>query len=259
MLAAERVKVFWQPGCTSCLRTKEFLTKSGVDYESINVHGNPAAMEELRKLGARSVPVVSRGGQFVFAQALGDVIKFLDLKVKLQERLSPEELIGKLNIVLPSAARYMRQIPPEWLEKQFRNRNRPIRVLCHHVFRIVEGFLESMQDGRELTYERIMQEAPGLRSGEDIARFGEGVLARVNDWWAGLSDRSCSREMSTYFGRHSMHVVLERTTWHPTQHTRQLMLILETLDIKPDRPLTAADLAGLPLPDKAWDDEKEAA
>ena len=79
MLAtAERVRVFWQPGCTSCLRTKEFLTKSGVDYESINVHGNPAGMEELRKLGARSVPVVARGGKFVFAQALGDVIEFLD-------------------------------------------------------------------------------------------------------------------------------------------------------------------------------------
>ncbi|MCJ7838169.1 MAG: NrdH-redoxin, partial [Burkholderiales bacterium] len=29
--------MFWQPGCTSCLRTKEFLTRQGVDYESINV------------------------------------------------------------------------------------------------------------------------------------------------------------------------------------------------------------------------------
>ena len=259
MLAAERVKVFWQPGCTSCLRTKEFLTKSGVDYESINVHGNPAGMEELRKLGARSVPIVARGDQFVFAQTLTDVIKFLDLKVKLQERLSPEELIGKLNIVLPAAARYVRQIPAEWLEKPFRNRNRPIRLLAHHVFRIPEGFLESMHDGRELTYERIMQEAPALRSGEDIARFGESVLTRLQAWWKTYPDRSCSREMNTYFGRHSMHVVLERTTWHPTQHTRQLMLILDTLKIEPDRRLTAQDLAGLPLPDKVWDDEKEAA
>ncbi len=260
MPAAERVKVFWQPGCTSCLRTKEFLTKSGVDYESINVHGNPAGMEELRKLGARSVPIVARGDRFVFAQTLTDVIKFLDLKVKLQERLSPEELIAKLNIVLPAAARYVRQIPTEWLEKPFRNRNRPIRILAHHVFRIPEGFLESMHDGRELTYERIMEPpGPDLRTGESIARFGEGVLARVNGWWAGLSDRSCSREMNTYFGRHSIHVVLERTTWHPTQHTRQLMLILDTLNIEPDRRLTAQDLAGLPLPDKAWDDEKEAA
>jgi len=54
-----------------------------------------------------------------------------------------------------------------------------------------------------------------------------------------------------------MHVVLERTAWHPAQHTRQLMLILETLGIEPERRLTAEDLAGLPLPDKAWDDEKE--
>jgi hypothetical protein len=36
------------------------------------------------------------------------------------------------------------------------------------------------------------------------------------------------------------------------------MLILDTIGIEPDRGLTAEDLAGLPLPDKAWDDEKEA-
>jgi hypothetical protein len=33
------------------------------------------------------------------------------------------------------------------------------------------------------------------------------------------------------------------------------MLILESLGIPPDRPLSAADLAGLPLPEKAWDEE----
>jgi glutaredoxin len=253
---AERVRVFWQPGCSSCLRTKEFLTKNGVDYESINVHGNADAMEQLRQLGARSVPVVARGGDYVFAQTLTDVIRFLKLDIRLQERLSPDQLIGKLNIVLPAAARYVQQIPAEWLDKPFRNRNRPIRALGHHVFRIVEAFLEVVPDGSELTYERIMLEAaPSLRSGADLARYGADVLARANAWWAGCADRSCQGPMETYFGRHPMHVVLERTVWHPTQHARQLMLILETLGIEPDRRLTAEDLAGLPLPDKAWDDE----
>src|SRR5258706_14417735 len=98
MLAtAERVRVFWQPGCTSCLRTKEFLTRNGVDYESINVHGNAAGMEELRKLGARSVPIVARGVKFVFAQTLTDVINLLDLKVRQQELLSPDQLLLKLD------------------------------------------------------------------------------------------------------------------------------------------------------------------
>ncbi len=254
--AADRVRVFWQPGCSSCLRTKEFLSKNGVDYESINVHGNPAGMEELRKLGARSVPIVARGGKFVFAQTLTDVIRFLNLDVRLQERLSPEGLVGKIRIVLPAAARYLQQIPAEWLDQPFRNRNRPIRALGHHVFRIVEAFLEAVGDGRELTYELIMQEAaPTLRSSEDLARYGEGVLARVDQWWAGCTDRGGEAMMDTYFGRHPMQVVLERTAWHPAQHTRQLMLILDTLNIEPDGRLTAADLAGLPLPDKAWDNE----
>lgn len=258
MLATtERVKVFWQPGCTSCLRTKEFLTRHNVDYESINVHGNEAGMEELRKLGARSVPIVSRGDQFVFAQTLTDVIKFLDLKIKQQDELSPEQLMQKMDLVLTSAARYIRQIPNEELEKPFRNRNRPKRVLGHHIFRIVEGFLESMKDGKILTYDRIMEDATPatVRTSEDIARYGESVLARAKEWWRNYPDKTCRAPMETYFGSHPVHVVLERTVWHPAQHTRQLMLILESLNIKVDRPLTAADLAGLPLPEKAWDED----
>jgi len=253
---AERVKVFWQPGCTSCLRTKEFLTRHGVDYESINVHGNEAAMAALAKLGARSVPVVARGDRFVFAQAIGDVIEFLGLQVAPQERLAPEALMAKLELVLTAATRYVRQLPDAELDKAFRNRNRPIRVLAHHVFRIVEGFLESMRDGRELTYERIMQAMPAtMRSAEDVARYGEGVLTQAKQWWAAYPDKHCRNVMPTYFGAHSVHVVLERTVWHPAQHTRQLMLILESLGIAPDRPLGAADLAGLPLPEKAWDED----
>jgi len=253
---SERVRVFWQPGCTSCLRTKEFLTRHGVDYESINVHGNDAAMAELAQLGARSVPIVARGDRFVFAQTLGDVIDFLGMQVKPQERLDPEALMAKLDLVLIAAARYVRQIPQAELDKPFRNRNRPIRALAHHVFRIVEGFLESMQDGRELTYERIMQDTAPLRgTAEDIARYGEEVLARAKKWWVAYPDKRCAQPMATYFGEHPVHVVLERTVWHPAQHTRQLMLVLESLGIAPERPLTPADLAGLPLPEKAWDED----
>ena len=43
-----------------------------------------------------------------------------------------------------------------------------------------------------------------------------------------------------------MRQLLERSTWHPTQHARQLMAVLEGFGIQPDGPLTANDLAGLP-------------
>ncbi len=256
MGATERIRVFWQPGCTSCLRTKEFLSGHGVDYESINVHGNPAGMEALRRLGARSVPIVARGDRFVFAQSLADVVRFLDLKVALHEPLSPEALVAKMELVLTAAARYVRQIPPASLEQPFRNRARPIRVLCHHVFRIPEAFVEAVTGGTELTYELIMKEpAETIRTGADLAAYGASVLGRVRDWWARCPDRSCRVEMDTYFGRRPMHEVLERTAWHSAQHARQLMLILDTLQIEPDGRLTAADLAGLPLPKKPWDDD----
>jgi glutaredoxin len=255
MMTGEQVRVFWQPGCTSCLRTKEFLTRAGVEYESVNVHGNAAGMEELRKLGARSVPIVSRGDRFVYAQTLTDVVRFLDLQIKLHERLGPDELVQKLDLVLSAAARYVRQIPAERLELPFRNRNRAIRVLAHHAFRIPDAFLEVAPAG-PLAYERIMK-VPGedIRTAEDIARYGESVLARFEQWWAAYPDKACATEMDTYFGRHSMHEVLERTVWHPAQHTRQLMLILDELGIEPNRRLTMDDLAGLPLPEKAWDAE----
>ena len=49
------------------------------------------------------------------------------------------------------------------------------------------------------------------------------------------------------------HELFERTTWHSAQHCRQLMAALERLGIPPDGPLTAENLAGLPLPEKLWE------
>ena len=31
------LKVYWQPGCSSCLKTKEFLLEHGIPFESVNV------------------------------------------------------------------------------------------------------------------------------------------------------------------------------------------------------------------------------
>jgi len=47
---------------------------------------------------------------------------------------------------------------------------------------------------------------------------------------------------------------MERSTWHSAQHVRQLAMVVENLGIAPDRPLTAKETAGLPLPEKVWDD-----
>ncbi|WP_158906306.1 glutaredoxin domain-containing protein [Burkholderia sp. L27(2015)] len=254
MLAAdERIRVFWAPGCTSCLRVKEFLTRLEIDYESVNAASSAEHVEEMARLGARSVPIVSRGDAFVYAQSLADVASFLGLEVEVDRQLSPHELVRRVNIILPAGQRYIKQIPDDVLDVRFRNSVRLLRGIAHHVFRIVEAFVEAMETGVELSNELIMDATEAVRPGDDVLTYGSAVLAEFNAWWVRYPDKSCQAQMDTYFGRQSVHDVLERTTWHSAQHVRQLLLVLDTLGIAPDSPLTREDLAGLPLPEKVWE------
>ena len=68
-----------------------------------------------------------------------------------------------------------------------------------------------------------------------------------------MEDRSLSRVLTTYYGDTVAHKVFERVTWHSAQHCRQLMAVLERMEIQPDAPLKSEDLAGLPLPERLWE------
>ncbi len=219
----------------------------------MNVQDDPEAMAALRALGARSVPVVSRGDRFVFAQLLTDVSEFLEIEAAAGPELSVAELTARLDLVLETAARLIEQFPQARLADKLLNRDRSYRVLCHHVFRISEAFLENV-GGETLTYEMLTQEpGPEIATTADITGYGGGVRARFNAWWTACADREGVEPVETYFGRQTMHEVLERTTWHTAQHVRQLAMALEMQEITPDRPLDAAALAGLPLPEAVWD------
>jgi hypothetical protein len=210
-------------------------------------------MAALRRLGARSVPVVARGERYVFAQVIGDVVEFLGLDVDTRPALAPDELVRRLDKVLETAQRHALQMPPAALERQLPDRPRSYRVLLHHCFQIPAAFVDAMQGGT-LTYENMVAEPPEeMRSTAQIAAFGGEVRRRVAAWWAGLPDRSGAQPVDTYYGRQPLHHVLERTTWHSAQHVRQVASLLEQLGVAPDRPLGPAELAGLPLPQKLWD------
>jgi len=59
--------------------------------------------------------------------------------------------------------------------------------------------------------------------------------------------------VKTFYGAPPMHQLFERSTWHCAQHVRQLMAVLERFGVEPSGRLTAADFAGLPLPEGLWD------
>ena len=253
-MATESLKVYWRPGCSSCVRVKEFLTGLGVDYESVNVSATPEAMEELRELGVRTVPVVRLGDRYVFAQELADVSRFLGKDVQFR-RLGPSELIEKWLNVLEAAQRHVMQMPPERLaERATPGRDRSIRDLAYHIYQVPDAFLQAVEHGVEdLTSVYNAPPPPDVKTGEDIRAYGRSVTARVQRWWAGLADKSCGEDIKTYYGLQPLHHLLERCTWHSAQHARQIIAVLERFGIEPNGPLTARDYAGLPLPEGLWE------
>ena len=202
------------------------------------------------------MPTVFKDGKFVYGTNLKDVAKFIGLQATGYQALPPEKLIGKWVTVLTAAQRYIRQLPDERLAgRVIENRDRSIRHLSHHLFRVCEAFLETAVGGI-----KFESGAPGylspelaINTSDDLVRYGDNVIARLRRWWDDLADKSCQQKVETFFGTQTLHMLYERCTWHSAQHTRQLIAVLERLGIQPNGRLTAGDLAGLPLPQRLWE------
>lgn len=230
------------------------MSSHGIEFESINVREQADAMADLEGLGVHSVPIVARGSEFVFAQDLRDVARFVGVPLE-SPLLSQEALIRKLDLILAAALRYLGQLPRDYLNCTLPGRDRSCLDLTYHLFMIPIAFLDAACGG-ELTEMHFTRKPPaGMCSADGVARFGRQVRAEIRLWWDVVGDAGFPDEVSTYYGRHDAHKVLERTCWHTAQHCRQLMAVLELLGIAPDKELGAAELDGLPLPQQTWDPE----
>ena len=222
----------------------------------IDVANDPGGREKLLALGVRNVPVVSKGENYVFGQNLEDVAEFVGLQGTGHKPLPPDQLMKKWVMVLRALQRYARQLPTERIEENvIPNRPRSIRLLTHHAFRIAEAYLDTVEKGVEYSvgHANIPPKDGECVTGAQIAEYGEGVIKRLEKWWAGVKDKTLSEKIKTYYGMQPIAVVFERSTWHSAQHSRQLADVLERFRIQPDRKLTPQDLAGLPLPERLYE------
>ncbi|MGH7335106.1 MAG: hypothetical protein ACREKS_20660 [Candidatus Rokuibacteriota bacterium] len=141
-------------------------------------------------------------------------------------------------------------MPAEHLGMTAPDRDRSVRQLAYHIFRLSLAFREAMVE-RRLPEVWLVEEAPaGLGDGAALAGYGDGVRAQLADWF-GRAD-ACDGTVATYYGVQTAHQLLERTTWHAAQHVRQLHGLLGRMGVTPDDPLTDADVSGLPLPQEIW-------
>jgi hypothetical protein len=236
---------------------KEFLTKHGVPFVSVNVLEDKAALAELAELGIRSVPIVRRGTDWANGQVLKDVARVAGIAWGGAEVLPVPELVARLTAIQAAAQRFFTQIPDDKLDQLLPNRPRSYAQLAYHIFNIADAFLEHEVQGlplKEGAYSRVPP--PQMTTKADILAYGQRVLADLGDWWKALGQAAdFKRKANVYYGDVTLHEYLERTTWHSGQHVRQMMMVLGMLGIAPDRPVGQETFAGLPMPDRVWDDE----
>lgn len=246
--------VFWQPGCSSCVRVKEFLNRLEIPFKSVNVLTDSDARDELRRLGARSIPIVSRGDAFTYAQSIEDVAQFVNRMDAVTDRLPPEVLFSKWNKVLGVALAIIPSIPDAAFKQSvLSDVPRTYRDLSYHIFQVVDAFLQTVQEGLE-DWTLVANVPPHemIETKGDVVSEGEELTERLQRWWLTLEDKSCQQKLKMFYGEHPMHQFLERSTWHSAQHTRQLIELLSEKGIELPAKLDEEDYAGLPMPKKLW-------
>jgi hypothetical protein len=223
-----------------------------VNVEVVDVMNDPGGRERLLALGVRGLPILARGKDYTFGQRIEDIARFVGIDYRA-ESLPPEALVRKWVAILRAGQRIMRQFPPAVLDERVHEaRDQSIRHMGYHALRLGDAYLATAVEGVEDWLTISMEKPPAGASGADVAAYGDGVIERLQAWWDAQSDKTCAREVRTYSGVQSLREFLERQTWHSAQHIRQLTWRLEQLGIAPDKPLSAAQLTGLPIPEAIW-------
>jgi glutaredoxin len=273
-MAATDIHLYWATGCTSCLRVKEFLERNDVAFNSHNVIAEGAdessaldesrigvrgvdaeLLDEMEALGLpQHVPVVRYGEEWADGKDLRDVAQLLGIEYAA-EPLPVEELYRRLDLVLDATHDFLRDLPEDELGTHIPNRPRSYADLVQHIFSLPDVFLMH-EAGVAMDSVPRMEHEWDHHSTIALSTYGLSVQGRLSDWFAGPA-RSCnwSETADVFWGQPTKHEFFERTTWHTSQHVRQLEWILtEELDIEVDTSLDPVLWEGLPMPEKIWNE-----
>ena len=167
-------------------------------------------------------------------------------------KLPPRELGARLDRILACAEGLVGSFPIRALDHKPPQRDRSVRDLAFHVFRLSLAYVDGMDMG-ELPESWLQEQAPpDLVDGPAIARYGALVRGRVSGWFEGAALSEFARTIQVNHEAQNGHELLERTTSHAARHLRQLYALAGDLGLMPPQPLPTSDFEGLPLPVGLW-------
>jgi glutaredoxin len=249
--ADQGVKVYWMPGCSACLRMKEFVGGLDIQYALINVLESPQCSGLLETLGLE-VPAVVVGDQGVSGVDLAGIAKLVRRPYSEPVILEPKVLQSIYDHLVNTAVSLIRVMPPEALDFRTPGRDRNLRALILHAATVMGGFTV-IEDTNYFTagYEFIPLDSRSAGR-TYLASVFQSTAEDFNDWWekVGLTD-SFDRIVESKHGRvWTLLEAFERAVWHTAHHVRQLDYFLGSeFGVQPKNELNEELLLGLPLPE----------
>ena len=273
---------YWVPGCANCTRLKGYLGIRGVNYRSVNVMADPAAMENLTNAGRRALPALRLGDRWIAAEE-ADIDAALGLAPRKESPASPPlVMVERCARMLDLASRLAMQLPAANYDDptptmadfvaagRFMADGQPYiphgssKSLIHHIAQHGEKVLRLV-----LASDGVHELGFAIDGSGDYNFFGEPeagtpmyrVAAKMRLTASDLrvwlktdkEEDGLERVLQTHRGPRTMQQYLKIQTVSLLQHNRQLVDVLEKLKIEPLGVVAKQDLEGLNMPAGLWD------
>lgn len=130
-MGENRIEVYWVPGCSSCLRMKEFMETTALPFESIDLSVAPERGDELRRIGVHA-PAVVVGERGVQGIDLAGIAELVGYDYPPPAMLAPPELRERYTLVMAALCRFTEQVGEADLDWRSPDNDRSLRFLVAH-------------------------------------------------------------------------------------------------------------------------------
>jgi len=227
-----------------------------VPFEAKDVINDPAALRELQSLGFKSVPVTLVGNRVAVGFNPRALCQLLGLRAEPNEGTRDVAWFQqKLEMLLDAMVCATRQLSPSLLDLVPQGSQGTLRELIYHALNQPWLCIKTLQ-GIPFTHEALTkqpEEARRFKTPDELAKFGQGIIAETSRWAKGAAPADLQRPISTHFGEITFGELLDVSALgHAAHHLRQMYAIFGQLGIEPESPLKEQDLKGIPVPTELW-------
>ena len=232
---------------------EEFLSSNGVQYVHHDLATDPPAVEHLKGLGFKSVPVtIIDGEQVIIGYYPKKLIPALKLDIKVDLSVKTSWMAEKYGIVLGAAMRAARQVSQPQLDEQVPWRPASLRDTIMHILSFPELAWLSHETGSMSADDMAAsnQRLREVNTADQICQYGERVRTGITGFLNSGNDAAFDRVVPAHYGGEvTVAELLNIILNHSAHHLKQVYHHLENnLGINLYRPATEEDLDGIVTP-----------